>query len=322
MIGRMTRRAWQWSLQQIDAPRAWRHTEGDPDVVVAVLDTGVDARHPDLAGKVLQGVNLREPHRDSIDDDGHGTSVAGIIAGHEGSRPRFRGVAPQCRILPIKVNEPHTGNVVAASIARGIREALARGAHVLNLSVGCEVGEPGFTHDTMAALANAIYEALRMGVPVVCAAGPRHAKTYPAAWETLPEFGGLIAVGASSRDGGPASWSPNWEYVSLLAPAGAVTTWRSHGRLLHGPFGGTSAASPHVAGTLALMRTLRPDLSPRDLKRILLATSRPVHGGRWLRLDTGAAVEALARPRTGRGFAPLPPGEIGHPRLQFLQRPR
>ena len=322
MISQMSRSSWQWSLQLMDAPRAWRHTEGDPEVVVAVLDTGVDARHPDLAGKVLQGVNLCEPGRDSTDDDGHGTCVAGIIAGHEGTRPRFRGVAPQCKILPIKVNEPRSGNVVAASIALGIREALARGAHVLNLSVGCEVGEPGFTHDTMAALANAIYDALRMGVPVVCAAGPRHAKTYPAAWETLPEFAGLISVGACDRDGSPTVWSPRWEYVSLLAPAGATTTWRPNGRTMHGPFGGTSASSPHVAGTLALLRTLRPDLSPVELKRVLLSHARRIHGGRWLCLDAGSAVEAVARPRKWRGIQPPMPGENDRARLQFLQRPQ
>lgn len=289
----MTRDSWQWSLEQIEAPRAWRITAGDPSVVVAVLDTGVDPRHPDLQGKVLAGVNLCEPHRPAHDDNGHGTAVAGIIAAQGGNRARFRGVAPECRILPIKVNRPRSGNVRAPQIVEGIRQALALGADVLNLSVGCDVGEPEFNHESMAQLANIIYEALRQGVPVVCAGGPKERKTYPAAWETLPEFAGLITVGATDRRDRPYWWSPRWDYVSLVAPAGATTTFPASNPFLHGRFGGTSAASPHVAGVVALMRTLRPELKPRELKRILLETSDRIQGGRLLRVNAFRALEAL-----------------------------
>lgn len=301
----MRREYWQWSLNQIEAPRAWRITSGDPATLVAVLDTGIDPRHPDLVGKMIEGVNLLEPRRPAYDDNGHGTAVSGIIVGQAGTRDHFRGVAPDCRVVPIKVNRPRSGNVRAPQIAEGIRQALAMGAHVLNLSVGCDVGEPEFTHDTMAQLANSIYEALRRGVPVVCAAGPRDHKTYPASWEPLPEFAGLITVGATDRRDRPYDWSPRWEYVSVHAPAGAITTFPAGTRYLHARFGGTSAAAPHVAGVLALMRSLRPELKPRDLKRILLETSDRIAGGKMLRVNAHRALVALGGREALRNWDPL-----------------
>ena len=296
----MSDQHWQWTLSRIQAPRAWRFTTGDPTVVVAVLDTGVDYGHPELAGKVLRGVNLMEPIRAPHDDNGHGTAVSCIAAGvGAGLRRRFRGVAPHCRILPIKVNYPHSGHVRAQQITEGIWRALDEGADVINMSVGCNVGEPGFTHEWMARLAAAVREALGRGVPVVCAGGPREVHTYPAAWSTLPEYKGLIAVGSTDRRDRPHRWSPRWPYVTLVAPADGVTGYPTYHPRAYGRFGGTSASSPHVAGVVALMRTLRPDLTPAQIQAVLLETADPVGGGRFRRVNAYQALRAIA-PRSGK----------------------
>ncbi|MNY50763.1 Thermophilic serine proteinase precursor [compost metagenome] len=100
-------------------------------------------------------------------------------------------------------------------------------------------------------------------------------------------------MGASDRKDRLHFWSPRWDYVSLVAPADATTTFPVSSPFLHARFGGTSAASPHVAGVLALMRTVRPDLKPRELKRILLETSDKIRGGRVLRLNAFNALQAI-----------------------------
>lgn len=292
----MLRRHWQWSLTQIRAPEAWHASEGD-GVVVAVLDTGVDARHGELAGKVLAGHNVLAPGYPAGDDNGHGTAVSAIIAGHGGFIPGFRGVAPLARIMPLKTNEPGTGHVRAPNIAAGIRWALDHGADVLNLSVGCVLDEPDFGLRGMSDLANAIAEALRRGVPVVCAAGPQEERTFPAAWTELPEFDGLVAVGATDHRDQLHWWSPRRSYVTLNAPACATTAFPVWTPYPYQRFGGTSAAAPHVAGVLALLRALRPELRPPELARVLRSTAQPVAGRRFLRVDAAEAVRAVARRR-------------------------
>ncbi|MBM3275704.1 MAG: S8 family serine peptidase [Candidatus Sericytochromatia bacterium] len=129
-------RRWSWNLRQVGAPGAWDTTMGDPQVTVAVIDTGIDIHHPDLRGKVLSGADVVNPGAGWVDDLGHGTAVAGVIGSRGWRIPGLAGVAPGCRLLPIKCNIHGTTHVRAEHIAAGIRTAIARGAHVINLSVG------------------------------------------------------------------------------------------------------------------------------------------------------------------------------------------
>src|SRR5581483_1054459 len=115
----------QWGLRQVSLPSAWERTRG-ANVVVAVLDTGVDATHPDLQGAVLPGINLVEPSAPPTDDNGHGTAVAGIIAARSDNHIGVAGICWTCSILPVKVlGADGTGDT--ATVARGIVRAADAG---------------------------------------------------------------------------------------------------------------------------------------------------------------------------------------------------
>jgi subtilisin family serine protease len=259
-------RRWSWNLRQVSAPGAWHTTMGDPLVTVAVVDTGIDIHHPDLRGKILSGADVVNPGAGWVDDLGHGTAVAGVIGSRGWRIPGLAGVAPGCRLLPIKCNIHGTTHVRAEHIASGIRTAITRGAHVINLSVGVIEGEQYLTAEAVDAMADAIRAALNRGVVVVCAAGPGGAgpRPWPGSWSRDPHFAGLISVGGSDRRGRRSPCTPAGDFISVLAPADGVVSTRKGGDF--GPFGGTSAAAPHVAGIAALIRTLRPTAPPVQVR--------------------------------------------------------
>ncbi|MDB5101276.1 MAG: serine protease [Cyanobacteria bacterium RYN_339] len=297
---------WQWSLRRIEAPQAWSMTRGDRDLVIAVVDTGVDPDHPELAGRVLRGYNVPNPHRPPHDDNGHGTAVAGLIAAAGKNSRGFSGVCPECKILPIKVNQPATGAVSAHHIAQAIRWAVHAGASIINASVGVVQWEHGLTDETLDELSDAIRYALRHNVLVVCAAGPAVSPPpFPGTWSVLWDFRGLIAVGGTDRHDRRAACSPSGNFISVTAPSdGVLTTFpRAQGRL-YGTFGGTSAASPHVAGLAGLIRSLRPGLRPHEVKALIQQTADRLGGGEYHpdygygRINVMRAVVAAAQART------------------------
>lgn len=271
---------WQWALRRIQAPQAWQLTRGDKDLVIAVVDTGVDPEHPELAGRVLKGHNVCNPRLSANDDNGHGTAVAGLIAAKGANNRGFSGLIPECKILPIKVNEPGSGAVHAESIAAGIRVAVQHGASLINASVGVVRWEHGLTASALAELEDAIRYALRHNVIVVVAAGPPVSPTpFPGTWSTLWDFRGLIAAGGTDRNDKRAGCSPSSHFLTVTAPSdGVLTTFpRGHDRL-YGTFGGTSAAAPHVTGLAALVRSVRPGLPPHEVKALIQASADQLGG--------------------------------------------
>lgn len=295
--------AYAWSLRKVDAPRAWTITRGRKDIIVAVIDTGVDPHHPELEGRVLRGHNVLAPHRPATDDNGHGTAVAGIIAAAGRNEQGISGVAPGVSILPVKVNEQGTGAVAARTIAQGIRWAVGAGASVINASVGVVQWEHGLTDEQLDELQEAIRYALRHGVVVCCAAGPPGGPPpFPGTWSALWAFRGLIAVGGTDNADQRAGCSPAGPFLSVTAPSDGTPTIypRAQGRL-YGTFGGTSAASPHVSAAAALMRSIQPALKPADVKAILQRTADKLRGGDYHpdyghgRLNVARAVEAAAQ---------------------------
>ncbi|HKN39142.1 MAG TPA: S8 family serine peptidase, partial [Acidimicrobiia bacterium] len=170
------------------SPSAWDVTTGSDDVVVAVLDSGVDATHPDLAGRLVAGTNIANHDNDPADDRGHGTRMAGIIAAATNNRLGMAGVAWAGKIMPVKVAGP-SGAAADRDVAAGIKWATDHGAKVLSLSLGA----PG--DDVV--LQQAVDYATAHDVLVVAAAGNGGSSVpeYPAACR------GVLAVGATDTSG-------------------------------------------------------------------------------------------------------------------------
>jgi subtilisin family serine protease len=279
----------QWGLGAVGAEGAWGITRGS-GVTVAVLDSGVDDAHPDLAGRLLPAVDLVGDGRTG-DPLGHGTRVAGIIAGvMDGAG--IAGVASDVRILPIRVLAAD-GEGDQNRTARGIRVAVAAGAQVINLSLSSQTESP--------AQADAIRYALDEGVTVVAAAGNRRDEgsptVYPAAY---PAVIGVSSVGRGLRESGFAS---RGGFIDLVAPGERVVTTEVGGGW--GREDGTSIASAFVSAGAALVRAANPTLSRARVDEILLGTARDL--GPRGRDDTfGAGL--LRVDRAVRAAAELPGG--------------
>jgi type VII secretion-associated serine protease mycosin len=268
-----------WAQQVLDPERAWPHSRG-AGVLVAVVDSGVDADHPQLSrpGKVREGRDfyLAGTFPGAFDCVSHGTGVAGIIAADPAPGIGFHGVAPDAEILPVRINDRDVGDQGEALridpqvVANGIRYAADQGAKVMNLSLA--------GHDDFPVIREAVAYAVARDVLVVAAAGnsQRDASTeqpsYPAAYD------GVLGVGAVDIDGARMSGSQIGRYVAIVAPGAKVlTTTRAGG---HAYVDGTSFATPFVAGTAALVRAAWPRLTAAEVAGRLVATASPARGGR------------------------------------------
>ena len=254
-------RADQWDLAKVRVPAAWPVSTGAGQVV-AVLDTGVDATHPDLIGQVLPGLDLVDGSSDGgIDPQGHGTHVAGTIAAATGNGVGMSAIAPDARILPVRVlNAEGEGDM--SVVAQGITWAADHGATVINMSLG----GPG----QLTAVSSAIAYARSKGVVVVAAAGNSRAKgnavNYPAA------DAGVIAVAATDPADAYASFSNSGSYVDVAAPGVNILSTVPTGTK-YGYASGTSMAAPHVAALAALVGAARPGLTPDQVEQAITGSA-------------------------------------------------
>jgi len=272
-------RALPWAQQTLDPRRAWPRSRG-AGVLVAVVDSGVDADHPQLRapGKVLTGRDFHQPGGlpGAFDCVSHGTGVAGIIGADPVPGTGFHGTAPDARILPVRISDRDVGDQGEALridpqvVANGIRYATDQGAKVLNLSLAGQEDIP--------AIRQAVAYAVSRDVLVVAAAGNAQRDTttelpsYPAAYD------GVLGVGAVDINGARMPGSQIGGYVDLVAPGAKVlTTTRVDG---HAYVDGSSFAAPFVAGTAALVRAAWPTLRAAEVTRRLIATADPARGGR------------------------------------------
>ncbi|MEU9720678.1 type VII secretion-associated serine protease mycosin [Streptomyces sp. NPDC047976] len=300
----------QWGLLALRAEEAWGTTQGD-GVTVAVLDTGVDATHPDLSGQVLDGTDLvgMGAGRGDRAWARHGTAMASIIAGRGHGPDRSQGVlgiAPHAKILPIRVilEEGDPGRNKArdsksGALAEGIRWAADHGADVINLSLGDD--SDSAHHE--AAEDEAVQYALGKGVVVVASAGNGGERgdhtSYPAAYP------GVIAVAAVDRQGRKAPFSTRHWYATVSAPGVDVVIADPDRSYYEG--WGTSAAAAFVSGAVALVKAAHPGLSPAQVKKLLedTAAERPA-GGRDDARGHGT-VDPVAALQAGAALRPEAP---------------
>ena len=284
----------QWGLDVVGAEDAWTQATGN-GIVVAVVDTGVDGTHPDLAGKVIGGydpaADTAIPAGADSDFDGHGTHVAGIIAANDDGKG-IVGLAPGVLIMPIPIFQP--GYVGDFDAAEGTVWAVDNGAQVLNHSWG----GPVYSQILKAAFDYAYHS----GAISVCAAG-----NDGEAWIHYPSaYPGTIAVGATTPHDTVTDFSTLGGWLSVAAPGdnilSCVPTWYvqdgTGAPLLYDYWGGTSMATPFVSALAALLRELHPAATPYQIQKLIENTAVDIEApgfdiySGYGRIDAAEAVTA------------------------------
>lgn len=298
----------QWSLPKIGVPEVWNlSSQGNKAIKIAIVDSGVDYQHPDLKGQIINGKdfmseNITGPNGegspDVVDDDpldqmGHGTHVAGIIAALPNNETGVAGIAPGVSLLNVKaLNADGWGSAFA--IAQGITYAVDQGARVINLSLGSpQASKP---------IELAIKYAQSKGVLLVAAAGNDFTHTaFPA------NYPGVLAVGAVDDKDWLAKFSNHDEKISVVAPGvdimSTTPTFLTNNMALNGiesyysAMSGTSMAAPMVTALAGLLLSQKPDLTAPQLMELIQKSAQPVGDSRIFgsgRIQAPAALQMLA----------------------------
>jgi thermitase len=269
----------QWYLDKIGARAAFAVASRAKSVTVALLDSGINRRHPDLRGRVSRTADFFTDKGRAEDTDGHGTMTAGLIAARANNGVGIAGVAPNARVMEVKI-APDGGFAAESTFAEGLIYAANHGAKVISMSVG--------TFNS-AAVRSAFNYAIGLDIVLVAAAG-----NSAASFDRFsgPYYPNVIAVGATDRNDNRASFSNYGSRVLLAAPGVDIESTSSSG--LYHRSSGTSFSAPLVAGAAAILRGLHRDWSAGDVRRRLCDTADHTAGtgSTWVcgRLNVAAAV--------------------------------
>ncbi|EHI98818.1 Subtilisin [Clostridium sp. DL-VIII] len=255
---------YEWDISYTEADKAWTLMKQKREVKVAVLDTGVDYTHPDLKDRVLKdkGYNFVDNDSETMDDNGHGTHVSGIIAASANNDIGISGITGtlNVKIIPVKVlDEDGEGEVT--NIVKGIKYAVDNGADIINLSFG--------TNAKSKAIEEAINYAKSKGVFVVAAAGNDGGSDD----NSSPASDGAFAVAAMDYNYKTADFSDYGNCIEVSAPGEEILSTVPGG---YEAWDGTSMAAPIVSGIAAMVKAEDPKLSPSQIENILDSTAKDI----------------------------------------------
>lgn len=267
----------EWHLAKVGIPTVWDSSTGQ-GVTVAVLDTGVDSTHPELAGQLVPGWNFYDNNSDTSDVYGHGTMVAGTVAALTNNGVGVASAAPGAKVMPVRISDVN-GYGSWSAMANGITWAADQGAKVANMS---------YAVSGSSTIQSAAQYMINKGGLLVVSAGNTGAVDSSAATSTM------ITVSATDSNDALASWSTYGNAVDVSAPGvNIITLYRGGG---YCNCNGTSFSSPLTAAVIALMRQANPALGPVEIQNTLFSTATDLGAPGWDmyfgygRIDAAAAV--------------------------------
>jgi hypothetical protein len=281
----------EWSLTKVSAPDAWVVTTGTSNITIAILDTGVETTHPDLAAKIVPGWNFYDNNSNTSDVVGHGTMVAGTAAASSNNGQGVASVAWGCSIMPIRISDLN-GYATYSAAANGLTWAADHGARVANISY--------IMTDSSTVTSAASYFQSKGGVVAISAGNNT-------TFDSSADNQSVLTVTAMSSSDVLYSWSNTGNNVDLAAPGFVYTTIRGGG---YSSASGTSVAAPIVAGVAALVLSANPTLSGSQVQDILKQSADdfgsagwdPSYG--WGRVNAAHAVALAAGGGSGDATTP------------------
>lgn len=253
-----------WGVTRIKAPSAWNRTTGHR-VKIGVIDTGVDFNHPDLRQSLSRGINLIYRNMLPFDDNGHGTHIAGTIAAANRMQGMI-GVAPRSIVHPVKAFD-HNGTAFVSDIILGIEWCVLNRMDIINMSFGMK--------NRSKALLTAVNNAYNAGVIIVASSGndgKLGTIDYPA------RFPQTVSVGATNKLGRVAAFTNRGKHIDIYAPGDKILSAWPQGK--YHEMSGTSMATSHVSGAIALLLARKPGLRPEQIKAVLQKSMVPLKGRR------------------------------------------
>ncbi|HEY2493645.1 MAG TPA: S8 family peptidase [Paenibacillus sp.] len=258
-----------YGVKQIQAPKAWSTSTGH-HIKIGVIDTGADYYHPDLRHSLARGINLLNRNMMPLDDNGHGTHIAGTIAAAN-STVGMIGVAPRATIYPVKAFD-HSGSAYVSDIILGIDWCVRNHVDIINMSFGMKTRSR--------ALQEIVNKAYNAGISIIASSGndsKRRNIDYPA------RYSQTISVGATDHNRRIAGFSNRGQYIDIYAPGDKIISSWTRGN--YHEMSGTSMATSHVSGAIALLLSQNRNLHPSELKALLRRTATPLRVRKGQRLD-------------------------------------